>query len=259
MIGTAATDGNVSGGADTLSVPDCVIVADLHLDGAEASREAFRTLLETVPQRTQHLFILGDLFHYWFGRRHVQHPMYQVEIALLKEATSAGLSIGIVPGNRDFLLGRTFAEASGTTVYGDMLSVQVGDESVHLSHGDLFGTSDVRYLRMRRVLRTGMVRFMADHLPTPILNRIARRLRQHSDKVVKEKPFDVLEPDREEVAALFRSGYATVICGHFHRERDERFTAEQGGGRFMILDPFENRGRGLVNDGSGWSVEALGG
>ncbi|MEM7168519.1 MAG: UDP-2,3-diacylglucosamine diphosphatase [Planctomycetota bacterium] len=238
-------------------VPDCVIVADLHLDGSEPSKQAFASLLDRAHERSKQLFILGDLFHYWFGRRHVEHPMYAAEIELLRQAVDRGLSIEIVPGNRDFLLGPTFVEKTGANVHGDMLSVQIGAEPVHLSHGDLFGTADVRYLRMRRVLRTRMVRFLADHLPAAVLNRIAQRLRNHSDKVVKEKSFDVLEPDLGEVAALFGRGYETVICGHFHRERDERISQELGSGRFLILDPFEHQGRGLVHDGTQWSVESL--
>ena len=81
---------------------------------------------------------------------------------------------------------------------------------------------------------------------------MAMRLRAHSARVVGVKTAQELEPDRGAVADLFRSGIDTVVCGHFHRWHDEVFAASEGGGRFVILEPFEERGFFLSYNGREW-------
>lgn len=228
------------------------MVGDLHLDGSDPARERFGRLLEQALEWQFPLLILGDLFHYWFGRKHQQLPMFQPELELLRAAAAHGLSIRIIPGNRDFLLDDRFARDIGILVDGDELAVTVGEERIHFSHGDLFGTADVRYLRMRRVLRSRMVRFLANHLPVSVLQGFAARLRNHSERVVQQKSEATLEPDLGEVATLIDRGFHTVVCGHYHRQRDQVVESGEKAGRFMILDPFEDRGAVLVHDGSKW-------
>ena len=235
-----------------------IIAADLHLRGDEAARGAFAALLELARASRAPLYILGDLFHYWLGPKHLRHPMYSRELDLLRGATTGGARILVVPGNRDYLLDATFRRETDVQVLGDDAVLELENERIHLSHGDLFATSDVRYLRMRRILRSRMLRFLARTMPSWLVNLVARRLRGHSQHAVAGKPVRVLQPDRGAVSALFREGFATVICGHFHRHRDESFPAAEGGGRFIILEPFEERGFCLVHDGSGWESRRLG-
>ncbi|MGE3163614.1 MAG: UDP-2,3-diacylglucosamine diphosphatase [Planctomycetota bacterium] len=242
-----------------LELDSCVVVADLHLAGDPAGLARFVRLLELAPQWSPHLVILGDLFHYWFGRRHLRLPMFKAELDALTRAVAAGLHVRVVPGNRDFLLDRSFTDVTGVTVHPDEWVGRVGGELIHFSHGDLFGTADVRYQRMRSVLHSRMVRFLASHLPVLVLDRIASRLREHSRRVVPRKSESTLEPDRTEVSRLFRRGVQTVVCGHYHKLRDERFSEDAGGGRFMILEPFEDRGFVLLRTASGWESRYVGG
>ena len=234
-----------------------ILAADLHLDGGAPARARFERLLDRARASGAHLYLLGDVFHYWFGARHLRHPMFREEIALLRAATDVGIAITVVPGNRDFLLDEAFTAATGVVVAGDSLALSRGDERVHLSHGDLFGLADVRYQRMRRVLHSGPVRFLSRHLPTWVVNRLAGRIRRHSEKVVPEKSAETLAPDRPSITALFAEGFDVVVCGHFHEARDERFPAEEGGGRFRILEPFEEHGYALTVAAGGWSEDRL--
>ncbi|MEE8142183.1 MAG: metallophosphoesterase [Planctomycetota bacterium] len=235
------------------------VVADLHLDGNPASGERFEKLLHEALARQSEVFILGDMFCYWFGRGHLRSPMFQSELAVLRSACDSGLKVWIVLGNRDFLLDGAFESATGAAIMGDDAEIRLGDGSrVHLSHGDRLNTRDVGHLRMRKVLHAGVVRFLAHHLPAPLVHGMARSLRRYSERTVREKSAWRLEPDREEVRALFRSGYGTVICGHFHRAHDEVFPLDEGGGRFIILEPFEERGFVLTHDDRGWSGRWIG-
>jgi len=229
-----------------------LVAADFHLTGSESARFMFAELLNQARYRDAPLFILGDLFHYWFGRRHLELDMYTEELSLLREAHDSGVRIYLLPGNRDFLLDGEFSRRTGVWVGGDALKFRLGEERVHFSHGDLFCTSDLNYQAMRRLIRSAPMRFLANRLPAVVVDRIAGRLRRHSERVVKEKHPMILEPDRVELLSLFAEGHEVVVCGHFHRFRDQSFEA----GRFIVLEPFENRGAYLsaTTDG-GWTRE----
>lgn len=234
-----------------------LFAADLHLDGGEVSRERLRALIRIAHAEGASLHLLGDVFHYWFGPRHLDHPMFHRELELLRGAVAIGVPVLIVPGNRDFLLDAEFSRATGVRLAADATELVVGGERVHLSHGDLFGVADVRYQRMRRLLHAPVVRWLASHLPAAIVGALARRLRRHSEHVVARKDAEVLAPDRPSIAALFTDGVDVVICGHFHQARDERFSPGEGGGRFRVLEPFEDHGYYLRARDGEWSEHRL--
>lgn len=238
-------------------VESCLLAADLHLAGEEGPRERLRRLLTLSRAEGAPLYLLGDVFHYWFGSRHSLLPEVRREIELLRGASAMGPPITIVPGNRDFLLDDSFTRETGVRIAPAEIGIAVGGLRLHLSHGDLFGLADVRYQRMRRVLRSAPVRALARVLPAPAVNGIARRLRRHSERVVAKKSAETLAPDRCAIAAQFAAGFDVVVCGHFHGRREERFPAAEGGGLFRVLEPFEERGYALSFGPEGWREHYL--
>ena len=242
---------------DSLRSERCVLASDLHLDGTARRETGLRRLLAASQARGADLLLLGDVFHYWFGRRHLGTGMYRRELALLRAATRSGQRVVLVPGNRDFLLDDSFAAATGVVVTGDALVVEMAGERVLCSHGDLLSTRDVRYQRMRRLLRLRMVTFLAHRLPARVVSWLAGRLRRYSECTVREKPAAVLEPDEGLVRQLLGRGFDAVICGHFHQCREQHYPADEGGGRFMVLEPFEEHGYYLARDVDGWVSDRL--
>jgi UDP-2,3-diacylglucosamine hydrolase len=228
-----------------------LLAADLHLRGDEEARERLRRLLALARAEGRHLYLLGDVFHTWLGQRHLDRTALRREVEILRGASAVGPPIAIVPGNRDYLLGEDFALATGVRVAGDAIAVECAGLRLHLSHGDLFGLADVRYLRMRRVLRSAPFRGLARILPGPLVGLIAARLRRHSARVVPKKSAATLAPDPGAVRAVLASGFDAVVCGHFHARREERI--EVGGAEriFRVLEPFEERGSALSLDAAG--------
>ncbi|MCI0652673.1 MAG: UDP-2,3-diacylglucosamine diphosphatase [Planctomycetes bacterium] len=237
----------------------CYFASDFHLDGSARGESGLRRLLAAALRGRAELFILGDLFHYWFGRQHLQMPMYRRELALLRRATGAGVRVSLLPGNRDFLVEGAFERATGVRVLPDYQELRLGAERVHLSHGDLFCTRDIGYRRLRRVLRSKMVVFSAHHLPSWIVHPIAKMLRRQSQRSVGAKKKADLEPNLEAVESLFARGFGVVVCGHFHRLRFEDGAPEAGRGRFLILEPYEERGYVLTWQQGEWRQMRLAG
>ena len=244
---------------ERLTSDPCAIAADLHLAGDQASRRRLAALIECCRQEGADLYLLGDVFETWLGKRQLQLSTYDAEIALFESATSTGVRVILVPGNRDFLLDESFCAATGVLLGRDSIELVSAGGRLLLSHGDLFSTSDVAYQRLRRLLRSPFFRFLTGILPTIALAALARRLRRHSRAAVLAKNPTTLAPDVDRVGELIDEGFDQVVCGHFHQSRDEEVSGKQRSGRFVVLEPFEERGSYRWGEGGKWSERRVAG
>src|SRR5205823_2517078 len=153
-----------------------------HLDlGASESVETFARWIETLV-RVPRLVILGDLFDVWVGPAQERMPGAPRVLDALRALVARGTAVAIVPGNRDFLLDRWFEERTGAQLFDEGFVGRVGDQRVLCVHGDTLCTKDKGYQRLRRVLRSRPVVWLAPRLPLALGTRVAMRLRRASVK-----------------------------------------------------------------------------
>jgi len=82
-----------------------LLVSDLHLAPSVRALKQWQDFLRAARD-VDVLYILGDLFEYWVGDRQLQDPFFY-EIALtLEQFTRKIAPVFLLPGNRDFLLGK---------------------------------------------------------------------------------------------------------------------------------------------------------
>jgi UDP-2,3-diacylglucosamine hydrolase len=232
--------------------PGTIAIADLHLDvgDAELVRGFVRWL--TVLERPPRLVILGDLFDVWVGRAQERMPGAPLVLDALKALRERGCEIAIVPGNRDFLLGRSFERRTGVELFREGFVGTSNGARTLFVHGDTLCTKDVGYQRLRRVLRSRPVRWLAPCVPLPIGTRVARRLRRASVKAIASKLPEEKSIQRDAVYAAAEAARCTrVVCGHAHEFRDETLA---GGVRWIVLDAFGGV-RDLVRIGNEGAIE----
>jgi len=196
-----------------------LFISDLHLaESRPAANEAFFALLEGKARSAQALYILGDLFEYWVGDDDVAEPFNAVIAGFLRQLSRAGVKLGVMQGNRDFLFGARFCEETGATLLPDPLVVEIGGTPTLLMHGDTLCTRDTEYQEWRRVARSEA--FQRDFLSRPIAERrkMAVAMREKSSLAVGAKAMDIMDVDDTAVReALRRSGATRLIHGHTHR------------------------------------------
>jgi UDP-2,3-diacylglucosamine hydrolase len=219
----------------------CLFIADLHLDlEAEGSAAAFGAWIGALPKLSE-LVILGDLFDVWVGPAQARLPDAVRVFDAFSALSARGTRIFVVPGNRDFLLGRAFEESTGARVHGDGFVARWrasdGRETRCLAiHGDLLCTLDRGYQRLRRVLRSRPLLWAAPRLPLAISARIARRLRRASVQAINAKlPEEKSMQESAVRAAALEARADGVICGHAHSFKDARL---ERGPRWIVLDAF---------------------
>jgi UDP-2,3-diacylglucosamine hydrolase len=219
-----------------------LFTSDIHLTPEQPEIFlAFLRFLDDVASGAEALYILGDLFDFWVGEAQLDVPGYGEVFRRIRRLADDGTAVFFLAGNRDFVLDGPFAEARGLTLLPDVAEVALGDRRAILTHGDLLCTRDVRYLGMRRVLRSRPVRGLLHRLPGRLVLSLAERLRKTSEREIAAKPAWVMAPDfREARAWLERRGCDTLIFGHVHWGERYRLALGAGEADVIVLGSWEH-------------------
>lgn len=196
-----------------------LFISDLHLSPrTPGAISLFRTFLNGPAKTAKALFILGDFFEAWVGDDDMETPPHPDILAALHQATSEGLAIYVMHGNRDFLLGPSFAERSGCQLIDDPYILSTPEWQFVLSHGDSLCTDDTTYQTFRTQVRQKA--WQQAFLSRPLTERhaLATHMRQTSEQTQSEKenPYTDLNPGETD-DFLRQHGYATFIHGHTHQ------------------------------------------
>jgi UDP-2,3-diacylglucosamine hydrolase len=237
-----------------------LFISDLHLSPrSPGATRLFLQFLGGRARQAEALYILGDLFEAWIGDDDMDDPFHAEIIAGLRQASDAGLAISIMHGNRDFLLGSEFAQASGTRLLNDPTVLSTAEWQFVLSHGDALCLDDADYMAFRAQVRN--TEWQAAMLAKPLAERraIAAHMRQVSEfsQRGKDNPYTDLQAAATD-DFLREHGYATFIHGHTHQPaRHDHIVDGIHVERWVLADWHEDRGECLVWDGEALTREPI--
>lgn len=236
-------------------MPAALFISDLHLaSGRPQTTERFFDFLRAQAARAQALYVLGDLFEYWIGDDEIDapdgDPLARQVVDALRDVAQLGVSVSFMHGNRDFLVGERFSEASGVRLLEDPTVESVVGIPTLLMHGDTLCTDDLDYQAWRRTARSSEWQrdFLAKRLPER--RKTLQALREKSREVVGAKPAAIMDVNEGAVReALKRHGVARLVHGHTHRPA--RHALEVDGRpceRWVLPDWYEHGGYLAVDD-----------
>lgn len=204
-----------------------LFISDLHLSGDRPETvRLFLRFLRDDAAHASHLYILGDLFDVWIGDDDDRPPIPEVAAAL-RRLTDAGTWLGLMHGNRDFLLGEVFCRATGGELLADPTRRILQGIPTLLMHGDLLCTDDAAYLAFRRQVRDAGFQQQFLALPLEARREKAREYRAMSGEANALKPERIMDVNAQAVSETLRQQQATrLIHGHTHRPGDHRFTLD---------------------------------
>lgn len=221
--------------------------------------QRFLDFLGGPARAAEQLFILGDLFDAWPGDDAIDDPAdpFNAHIVDALHALSAsGVTLSVMHGNRDFLLGDDFAARTGTRLLSDpyVLSLHAGQPwQFVLTHGDALCTDDLPYQAFRQEVRTPQWR--TAFLAKPLTERqaIAAGLRKQSESAKRDKADYLMDVNAGATEDFLRQhGYATCIHGHTHRPATHDHIVDGiHVERWVLADWQEDRGEYLAWDGEG--------
>ena len=214
-----------------------IFISDLHLrEGDTATQAQFGAFMQHAAPGADRLYVLGDLLHVWLGDAMLAGDAYALKIvAQFKALADRGTQIFMARGNRDFMIGREFAEAAGATLLDEQTVIDLDGRTTLLLHGDELCTDDIRYQRVRRVLRTDLFRIIGNALPRPARLAIARKLRRESDQHKSQTSMAIMDVNADAVTrAMARHNASLLIHGHTHRPAHQHLA--KGRERWVLSD-----------------------
>jgi UDP-2,3-diacylglucosamine hydrolase len=200
-------------------MPKTLFISDLHLSAARPELvAAFHAFARGPAREAAALYVLGDLFDVWIGDDQLRDPLASGVAASFADLARAGTPVYLQHGNRDFLLGPRFAEASGATLLEDAVVHDIHGTPTLIMHGDQLCTDDVGYQRYRAFWQSPVRRRRVLALPFPVRRAIAASLSARSRRAIAAKPEKIMDVNDDAVAGALRdAGVTRLIHGHTHR------------------------------------------
>lgn len=223
-------------------------ISDVHLSDARPETCAlWQHYLCTGPHAGDQLYILGDLFDAWIGDDD-DAPLARQVRACLRQLTARGVALYLQHGNRDFMLGRRFADEVGAVLLPEVYRLTVAGQPTLLLHGDQLCTRDQRYQMARRRLRSRWFQFLLRLRSLRARRRIAATYRARSRD--NPAPLSQLDATPEAVLAhLQRQAATQMIHGHTHRPAVHQHRLPDGQiAQRYVLDEWHTRHASVWTD-----------
>jgi UDP-2,3-diacylglucosamine hydrolase len=219
-----------------------LFIADLHLNPARPEHSC--ALIDFCQQRinaNDELYILGDLFDAWIGDD-VGIITYADVIACFKQLTTNGTQVFFMAGNRDFLIGNEFSQATGVQLLVDPTVVTFEDQDVLLMHGDTLCTDDIGYQNFRSLVRNSSWQGEFLAMSPALRMQQATDFRQQSQAMTAMKSDEIMDVNLHAVTQVMdQHQVSLLIHGHTHRpqvhhlNQGERVVLGDWGGHFDYL------------------------
>lgn len=211
-------------------------MSDAHLGvpnerrSAEDHQDALISFLRHVGDTGHELYIVGDLFDFWFEYRSSIPTTGARVIFELYALVQRGVRVVILPGNHDVWLGSYLSDQVGLEVRSNPTEIVLDGKKVYVTHGDEFG-SEWQFTVSRAILQSPLcIRLF--RLLHPDLGIALGRWTSHlSDERARLTARDDRRVYETAAEKLIQEGQDIVVCGHYHTAVD----LEIYDGRLIVL------------------------
>ncbi|MFC2129759.1 UDP-2,3-diacylglucosamine diphosphatase [Bacteroidota bacterium] len=133
--------------------------SDVHLgmhprDESRQREKRFINWLSSVEDQMSELWLLGDIFDYWFEYRKVVPKGYTRFLGKLAELSDKGIKIHMFSGNHDVWLFDYLPDEIGLEIHHDPEIKKFGELIFYMAHGDGLTRYDKGYLFLKSIFRS---------------------------------------------------------------------------------------------------------
>jgi len=203
--------------------------SDIHLGagGYASSRQRedrFVHWLDTIKEDAAEIFLMGDVFDFWFEYKTVVPKGYIRLLGKLAELADAGVKLYFFKGNHDMWMFDYFVNELGATIITNELVIERGGKKFFLHHGDGLGPGDNMYKVLKKIFRSNVCQWLFarihPNLGVGIANYWSKSSRISNLKKEDPKPGEqewLVEYSREVLQTTF---YDYLVFGHRHLPLD---------------------------------------
>ena len=176
--------------------------SDNHL-GAPSDKESrirerkFIMWLDSIKEDAEIIFLLGDLFDFWFEYKHSIPKGFTRTLGKLAELSDKGIKIYFFVGNHDYWMNDYFEKELGIKVFKNPEVFVFNSKSFFIGHGDGLGPGDKGYKRMKLILSNPFFIWMFKLIHPDIGISLGKYLSQKNKLISGEKDISFKGEDRE--------------------------------------------------------------
>lgn len=200
--------------------------SDNHLGAptAEASlprEKKFVRWLDTIKDDAAAVFLLGDLFDFWFEYKQVVPKGFVRVLGKLAELSDAGIPIYFFVGNHDLWMHGYFEQELNIPVYHKPQVFTLNDKTFFIGHGDGLGPGDKGFKRMKKVFVNPFCKWLFRWLHPDLGVRLGKHLSVKNKLISGDEDVKFLGEDNEWLVQyakrkLETEHYDYFIFGHRH-------------------------------------------
>ncbi|MBL7471319.1 UDP-2,3-diacylglucosamine diphosphatase [Robertkochia sediminum] len=176
--------------------------SDNHLGAPTTAESAgrerkFVTWLDQVKDDAAAIFLLGDLFDFWFEYKTVVPKGFTRTLGKLAEITDAGIPVYFFVGNHDLWMDGYFEEELNIPVYHEPQEFEFNGKKFFIGHGDGLGPGDKGYKRMKKVFTNPFSKWLFRWLHPDLGVRLAQYLSVKNKLISGDDDVHFLGEDNE--------------------------------------------------------------
>lgn len=207
-------------------------LSDFHLGAPDAESSLQREkkiveFLDEIRRDASEIFIVGDMFDFWYEYRKVVPKGHVRLLGKLAEITDAGIPMHFFVGNHDMWMNDYLSKEMNIKVYFTPHAFEFNGKKFLVAHGDGLGPGDRGYKMLKKVFRNPVAQWMFGVLPPymgmGLANYFSRKSREatgkHEEVFLGEENEWLITYCKDE---LRKKHYDYLIFGHRHLPIDFR-------------------------------------
>lgn len=131
----------------------------MHADSVETERKLCRWL-DFAKQDAQTIYLLGDIFDFWFEYKTVVPRGFTRLLGKLSEITDSGVEVHFFIGNHDIWLTDYLQNECGLIIHFEPFVTEISGKKFFIAHGDGLADKSVSFRLLRRVFHSKFLRFL---------------------------------------------------------------------------------------------------
>jgi len=205
-----------------------LFISDIHLglQAKEEEKEKEKLLvrfLNFAGENGTELFIVGDLFDYWFEYRRVYQKGYFRTLTALQDLTNSGVKVHYFIGNHDFMHRNFFRDEIGVELYKDGIERVLDGKRFYIAHGDGLVKNDAGYNLLKKILRNKTLQMFYSFIHPDIGISLASSTSKTSRGHTSKKDYGEVDGLFEAAKCKIDEGFDYVLFGHLHKRIYEKY------------------------------------
>ncbi len=216
-------------------------VSDVHLGAPALSdnperEKLFAGWLNHIRSDADAIFLMGDIFDFWFEYRTVVPRGHTRVLGKIAEITDCGIPVHFFTGNHDIWVFDYLPAETGIILHREAFKTELIGKKFYLAHGDGLDSEDKGYLMLKKIFTSSFWQWFFARFHPNFAVTVAYRWSK-SSRLSKKSDGQAFDAENEgmykfALSMLGQEHFDYFVFGHRHRIADVEMP---GNSRFILL------------------------